>query len=269
MFQKVKVRPVMWAVGLVLITGCQAERNFEEFRPKTIIDLGALVTEDLAFRVWGADLLAQNGLDRPNVFEKVMNELDIGGGRSITVVNSFYTLANHGGPHVDAPVHVDLGHGLEGYEVSAFVGPLKVFDVSDYPNGRTVPKDVFVNADIDPSDVVLIYTGWQPGINRQASIQAITLTLEAAEYLAEIPVRAFGTDALSVFDADAGPVESTDPHVRAAPIHHAFLSRGIPIYEQLFNVMQTLDHNRMYFVGAPLNIKGGDGMIVRPVVFVY
>jgi kynurenine formamidase len=25
----------------------------------------------------------------------------------------------------------------------------------------------------------------------------------------------------------------------------------------------------MYFVGVPLNIKDGDGMIVRPVVFVY
>jgi len=25
----------------------------------------------------------------------------------------------------------------------------------------------------------------------------------------------------------------------------------------------------MFFVGVPLNIKDGDGMIVRPVVFVY
>ena len=65
------------------------------------------------------------------------------------------------------------------------------------------------------------------------------------------------------------PVGSTDPHVQALPIHHAFLSRGIPLYEQLFNVDQTLGHERMYFVGVPLNIKDGDGMIVRPVVFVY
>jgi len=25
----------------------------------------------------------------------------------------------------------------------------------------------------------------------------------------------------------------------------------------------------MFFVGVPLNINGGDGMMVRPVVFVY
>ena len=82
-------------------------------------------------------------------------------------------------------------------------------------------------------------------------------------------MRAFGADALSVFDADSESVDSPDPHVRAAPIHYAFLSRRIPVYEQLFNVEKTLGHDRMFFVGAPLNIKGGDGMLVRPPVFVY
>ena len=46
-------------------------------------------------------------------------------------------------------------------------------------------------------------------------------------------------------------------------------SRHIPVYEGLFNVDQLLDKAHMYFVGVPLNIRGGDGMIVRPVVFVY
>ena len=57
--------------------------------------------------------------------------------------------------------------------------------------------------------------------------------------------------------------------VRAIPIHHAFLSKGIPIFEQLFNVEETLSYERMFFSGVPLKIKNGDGMIVRPVVFVY
>ena len=62
---------------------------------------------------------------------------------------------------------------------------------------------------------------------------------------------------------------STPKLKRAVPIHHSFLSRGIPVYEQLFNVDQLLDKGNMYFVGVPLNIREGDGMIVRPVVFVY
>jgi kynurenine formamidase len=32
---------------------------------------------------------------------------------------------------------------------------------------------------------------------------------------------------------------------------------------------KLLGNEKMFFVGVPLNIKGGDGMIVRPVVFVY
>lgn len=161
---------------------------------------------------------------------------------------------------------LDLGPGIDGYLVDAFAGPLKVVDVSDYTTGRSVPKAVFVEKEITPGDVVLIYTGWQPPGD---GFDVITLTLDAAQYLAALPVRAFGTDALSVFDADSPPVDATDPHVRATPIHHTFLSRGIPVYEQLFNVGQTLEHDRMYFVGAPLNIQDGDGMIVRPLVFVY
>ena len=51
-------------------------------------------------------------------------------------------------------------------------------------------------------------------------------------------------------------------------IHHAFLSRGIPLYESLFNVDKLLGKTNMFFVGVPLNIKDGDGMMVRPVVFV-
>jgi len=253
------------AMVLLALCGCQPEASSEEFQPKAIIDLGALVTEDLAYRVWGEDTLAQYGIDRRNRFEFVRNELPLGDGRSITVQNSFFTLASHGGPHVDAPIHVSLGPGLDGYPIDTFAGPLKVFDVSGYPTGRSVPKARFVDKGINPGDVVLIYTGWQPG----SGFDVITLTLEAAEYLATIPVRAFGTDALSVFDADSPPPDVSDLHARALPIHHTFLSRHIPIYEQLFNVDQTLEHDRMYFVGAPLNMKDGDGMIVRPVVFVY
>lgn len=34
------------------------------------------------------------------------------------------------------------------------------------------------------------------------------------------------------------------------------------------NVESLLGRERMFFVGAPLNIEAGDGMIVRPVVLV-
>ncbi len=68
---------------------------------------------------------------------------------------------------------------------------------------------------------------------------------------------------------DQAPIISDDPIKRIIPGHHAFLSRGIPVYEQLVNVDKLVDLKNMYFVGVPLNIEMGDGMIVRPVVLVY
>ena len=68
---------------------------------------------------------------------------------------------------------------------------------------------------------------------------------------------------------DTSAVDAETETARAVPIHHSFISRGIPVYEQLFNVDQLLDKGNTYFVGVPLNIREGDGMIVRPVVFVY
>ncbi len=50
---------------------------------------------------------------------------------------------------------------------------------------------------------------------------------------------------------------------------YLFLSRGIPAYEEFFNVDTLLGKENMLFVGVPLNIENGDGMIVRPVVLVY
>lgn len=254
---------------LVFTLSACSEGRAPLFIPKEIIDLGALVTEDLPQRVWGKAFLAANNLDRPNAFEVVEWTTEIGGG-SVSGQNSFYTLANHGGPHVDAPNHMGFEPGIDSYSIDAFSGPLKIFDVRGYPKGRTVPKTVFSESSINRGDVVMIYTDYSPPQTDDAFPETITLTRAAAEYLATIPVGAIATDAFSVANLqDQTPVDSDDPTVQAVPIHHAFLSRGIPIYEQLFNVDQTLGKERMYFVGVPLNIRDGDGMIVRPVVFVY
>jgi kynurenine formamidase len=167
---------------------------------------------------------------------------------------------------------VSVGGGIDSYPIEAFAGPLRVFDVRQFPLGRSVPADVF-RGSVSPGDVVLIFTGYAPPATDEALPETITLTRAAAEYLAGLPVRAYGTDAFSVASLnDTTRVEAESEVARAVPIHHSFLSRGIPVYEQLFNVSGLVDRaetSAMYFVGVPLNIRDGDGMIVRPVVFVY
>lgn len=262
--------PLLGLLAVLVSTSACTRQNAEvqsapAFQPLEVIDLGALITEDLPQRVWGKAQLAVNGLDRPNSFEVV--EWTFG---EVEGSNAFYTLANHGGPHVDAPNHVGLGPGVDAYPIESFSGPLKVVDVRDFPPGRTVPREAFTGASIVAGDVVAIYTGYTPPSTDGEAPVTIALLPDAAEYLAEIPVRAFATDAWSVANIqDQTPVMSDDPVAQAVPIHHSFLSRGIPIYEQLFNLDKTLDKDRMYFVGVPLNIRDGDGMVVRPVVLVY
>jgi kynurenine formamidase len=211
-----------------------------------------------------------NKFNKSNIFEKIKWEFEIGKGR-VSGSNSYYTLFNHGGPHVDGPNHVGLNGGVNSFAPESFTGQLRVFDVSNYAIGRTVPIDVFKDK-VNPGEIVLIYTNYDFKLYNSSENfpESITLTHEAAEYLANLPVNAFGTDAFSVDTSDDNdPINSESSTAQAVPVHHAFLSRGIPIYEQLFNVGKLLNKQNMYFVGAPLNIKNGDGMIVRPIVLVY
>ena len=261
-----KARCVFALVGF-LSFGCSPENDLHTGTPQAreIIDLGALVTEDLTLRVWGKRLPRERGFDRPNVFEVIHWSSG-----PIEGQNSYYTLFNHGGPHVDAPIHMGFEGGIDDYAVDAFFGPLKVFDVSHLPFGRSVGVGVFQAGDIQPGDIVMIYTDYRPPASDDEYPRVKSLTPEAAEYLAGVPVRAFATDAWSV-EVGPGdrPTEPTTEPALHAPSHHAFLTRGIPVFEQLFNVKSLLEEKNMLFVGQPLNISGGDGMIVRPLVFVY
>ena len=251
---------VVITVLSMLMLSCSTAKSSDDrrlgFAPSEVIDLGVLVTEDLPQRVWGKALLKQNGFTRQNSFDVITWTFPMEGG-SVSGSNAYYTLFNHGGPHVDAPNHMGEGGGMDSYPIEEFSGPVKVFDVSVYALGRSVPKVVF-EGHVEPGDIVLILTRYVPPQTDDALPEFRTLTNEAAEFLATLRVRAYGTDAWSV-----------DALTDNKSIHHSFLSRGIPVYEQLFNVDKLLGKGRMFFVGVPLNIKGGDGMMVRPVVFVY
>jgi kynurenine formamidase len=252
------VRLVAFSLTTALSACGVAPERDPAFEPSEVIDLGALVTEDLPQRIWGKALLQQMDWKGENSIELLGWSLPVEGG-TISGSNAYYTLFNHGGPHVDAPSHIGVGGGIDTYSVESFGGPAVVVDVSSSPPGRSIPKSVFEEK-VRAGDVVLLFTGYRPPATDTAMPEVRTLTQEAAEFLATVPVRAIGTDAFSIeaFDDTTSPL-----------IHESFLRRAIPIYEQLQNVDKLLSKSRMFFVGVPVNIKDGDGMIVRPVVYVY
>ena len=233
--------------------------------PKEIIDLGTLITEDTPEIFWGKGLLKKMGFEDSNSFDVIT--WDFG---PVAGSNSYFRLFNHGGPHVDAPNHVGLGLGVDSYSIDSLVGPLKVFDFSHLEVGRTITTEMVSNLGITAGDVVIFYTGYSVLSKSDSEWWPfVAPTYEAAQYLADIPVRAFGTDGGVESVTDQSPVDTDNEIAKVLPGHYAFLSRGIPVYETLVNVDSLLDKSNMYFVGVPLNIKDGDGMMVRPVVLGY
>lgn len=255
----------------VLATACSPSPEPEPasvaFVPTEVIDLGAVVTEDLPERFWGKAMLKMFGFDRPNVFEVKPWSFKAPSGE-VKGSDSYYTLFNHGGPHVDAPNHMSVGGGIDSYRIESFAGPVRVFDARRFAPGRTIPIGLFRDS-VKAGDIVLIYTNYK--VDHPDSIPKMSaLTQEAAEYLATLPVRAFGTDAGGVESPQETAMGTGDtPGAQIAPVHNAFLSRSIPVYEELVNLDRVLGKPRAYFVGVPLNIRNGDGMLVRPVVFIY
>ena len=125
---------------IILLSNCTSKKSNQSIViPTKIIDLGALITEDLPERVWGKASLTARKYTRPNSFDVI--KWDRNG--IFTGSNSYYTLFNHGGPHVDAPIHMGLKGGLDNYAIESFAGPLIVVDVSTFEKGFTVTRDIF------------------------------------------------------------------------------------------------------------------------------
>ena len=71
---KTRSKTTILMAGVVLfLPACspndQSDLDHGLWEPREVIDLGALVTEDLPERVWGKAFLAANGFERPNSFE--------------------------------------------------------------------------------------------------------------------------------------------------------------------------------------------------------
>jgi len=219
---------------------------------KKIIDLGMLITEDLPERIIGKATMEKMGWEKNNEFDVRYWEFPTSDSTTMKGSDTYFTLFNHAGTHVDAPNHISEEGGIDSYPLEVFIGPVKVFDISEYTAENPVPMKIFENK-ISAGDIVITYVNFSPSKSGNKSPGFSTyLSEEASEFLAELPVRAFCTDAAS-----------------AGASHQAFLTRRIPIYEQLINVDKLLYKENMVFVGVPINIKDGDGMLVRPVVLVY
>jgi arylformamidase len=175
----------------------------------------------------------------------------------------------HTGTHIDTPLHF-LSHGqsVEQFPIDAFVGSGVVLDLSTKQPGESITiADLNPYHDqIQPRDVVMLYTGWDTrvGFTPEYLFEYPYLVEDTAAYLVSRNIKALGVDTLSVGGWD----EQVPGHGPTAPTgsnratHRCLLAAQIILIETLCNLGHVLDGaaaRRAYFIFAPLKIQGAEG----------
>ena len=191
--------------------------------------------------------------------------------------NNFAT-SEHGGTHIDAPVHFAKGHwSVDQIPLDRLVGDAVVVDVTAkcaaQPDYR-VTTDEFTawertNGEIGAGAIVLIRTGYskawpdaakylgtaERGEAAVAKLHFPGLHPDAATWLAETrKVKAVGLDTASIDYGQSTMYES----------HRILYERDIPAFENLTN-LDRLPARGAVIVALPMKIKGGSGAPLRAI----
>ncbi|HEX5057857.1 MAG TPA: cyclase family protein [Kofleriaceae bacterium] len=186
----------------------------------------------------------------PIVVERVM---DMAHGDAANV--SKISLGVHTGTHVDAPIHFDpKGAAIDKVPLDALCGPARVIAIA---NPREVTLVELTEANVQGGERILLRTKNSPAAWKQKTFvpDAVHLTLEAANFLAECEVKTVGIDYLSVggFAAQNGE-----------EVHHVLLEAGIWIIEGLD--LTNAPPGPCELMCLPLKIEGADGAPARAFV---
>ncbi|MCF1192213.1 cyclase family protein [Mangrovimonas sp. AS39] len=188
-----------------------------------------------------------------------------------------FTTAEHGGTHIDAPIHFAKGkQTVDQIPLENLMGPAIKIDVSDQTFNNPdylVSIDDFKsweaqeNMQIPDGSIIVIYTGYesyypdkkkylgtdQRGEDAVKQLHFPGLSPEAATWLVtERHIKAIGLDTASI---DYGQSTTFDSHV-------TLLSANIPAFENLTN-LKDLPSRVFEIIALPMKIKGGSGGPLR------
>jgi kynurenine formamidase len=194
--------------------------------------------------------------------------------------NNFAT-SEHGGTHIDAPVHFAKGHrSVDQIPLDQLVGDAIVIDVTtasaSQPDYRVTTDDFTAweraNGEIQPAAIVLIRTGYsrfwpdaarylgtaERGDAAVAKLHFPGLHPDAAKWLAETKhVKAVGLDTASI---DYG--QSKD-----FMVHRVAAAKNVPGLENLAN-LEDLPETGLWVIALPMKIAKGSGGPLRIVAVV-
>jgi kynurenine formamidase len=194
--------------------------------------------------------------------------------------NNFAT-SEHGGTHIDAPVHFAKGHrSVDQIPLDQLVGDAFVVDVTsacaNQPDYRVTVDDITAwertNGGLPPSSIVLLRTGFsrfwpdaarylgtaERGQTAVAKLHFPGLHPDAAKWLAETKrVKAVGLDTASIDYGQSTMFET----------HRILYERDVPAFENLTN-LDRLPARGAFVVALPMKIKGGTGAPLRAMAIV-
>ncbi|MBI4264697.1 MAG: cyclase family protein [Acidobacteria bacterium] len=194
--------------------------------------------------------------------------------------NNVFT-AEHGGTHLDAPVHFARGaQTVDRIPVDRFLGQAVVIDVvarSEQNADYEVTRDDLLRAEAEqgpiPADaIVLIRTGFSQrwpdaarylgtaarGLDAVRDLHFPGLHPDAARWLAaNRPIKAIGIDTASIDYGQSTLYES----------HRALFERNIPAFENLTG-LERLPLRGAFVVALPMKIGGGSGAPLRAIAII-
>src|SRR5215471_2541996 len=191
-----------------------------------------------------------------------------------------YRASEHGGTHIDAPVHFAQGHkSLEQIPIAQLIGPGVVVDVSakartnvDY---RIVTADLKAweseHGEIPKGAIVLLRTGFssrwpdaksylgtdEKGQAAVAKLHFPGLHPDAARWLvSERNIKAVGLDTASIDYGQSTLFES----------HRILFEKDVPAFENVA-ALDQLPATGAYVIALPMKIEGGSGGPLRIVAW--
>jgi len=167
---------------------------------------------------------------------------------------------SHTGTHIDAPGHLVAGAPrLDGLEISRFLGPGLVLDVSAVKGRHVEIGDIEEQeARLRAVDFALIHSGWARHWGHAGYFAGYpVLSPDAARWLARFDLKGVGVDTISVDEVDS----------TALAVHRVFFARGMVIVENLACLEMVIGMD-FTFSCLPLKIADADGSPVRAVAVI-
>jgi kynurenine formamidase len=177
-------------------------------------------------------------------------------------------MGDHGGTHVDAPVHFDERPGAKSIEqlpLETFFTEAVCLDLSHKPLKSDISiadleaAEKAAGVTIQPKDTVLLHMDfYRRAHGTEGYITDFPgLTKESATWLGKRGIGMFGVEAVSPGRPGRNNFE----------VHHVCRDMGFTHIEGLVNMEKLIGKGRFRFIGFPLKIRGGTGSPIRAVAW--